>query len=57
MAIILAGSVSKMCWDSVDIYLQTTAIMRENPRQVVEIMGNVLRNDEIASQFHISIVT
>lgn len=57
LAIILANSVSKNCLDSVDMYLQNAPIMKENMRQVVEIMENVLRNDEIASQFHIRIVT
>ena len=57
MAIILANSVSKNCLDSVDMYLQNAPIMKENMRQVVEIMESVLRNDEIASQFHIRIVT
>ena len=57
LAIILANSLSKNCLDSVDMYLQNAPIMKENMRQVVEIMESVLRNDEIASQFHIRIVT
>jgi hypothetical protein len=42
-AIKLAGSASKRYWDSIDMYLQNASIMKENQRQVVEIMEKVLK--------------
>ena len=56
-AIKLAGSSSKKCWDSVDMYLQNARIMKENQWQVVEIMEKVLENMRLLHSFILGLVT